>query len=105
MATINVDVNGKAYNLACADGEQDRLQELVAYINAKADYLTGQLGHVSENKLLLMVAVLIADELHEALEGKGEQGLIGALSKDDLAIILNQIAGDVEDIADNLGAH
>jgi cell division protein ZapA len=102
MAQINVTVAGKSYPLACADGDEDRLHKLAAYIDSKTSDLTSKLGHINEARLILMAAVLIADELHDTLEGKGQQGLIGALSEKDLAAVLNEVAVEVEGIAEQL---
>lgn len=102
MAQINVTVAGKSYPLACADGDEDRLHKLASYIDSKTSDLTAKLGHISEARLILMAAVLIADELHDTLEGKGHEGLIGTLSEKDLAAVLNEVAMEVEGIADQL---
>lgn len=102
MAQINVNVAGKSYSLACAEGEEDRLHKLAAYIDSKATDLTGKLGHVAESRLILMAAVLIADELHESMEGKGQGGLLTGLSEDDVAVMLNDTATEVEAIAEQL---
>jgi len=102
MAQITVSVNGKTYPLACAAGEEERLHKLASYVDAKTRDLSGKLGHVAESRLLLMAAVLIADELHDALEKDGGPGLIGALSEEDLASVLNEVAMEVEGIADRL---
>jgi cell division protein ZapA len=103
MAQVSVNVNGKSYMLACADGEEKQLQSLGEYVNGKTTELVKKLGHVSESKLLLMVALIIADELNDALEGNGDQGIVGGISEDDLASILNNVSGEVEAIADQLG--
>jgi cell division protein ZapA len=102
MAQISVNINGKSHLLACADGEEEQLKQLAEYVNSKTVALTEKLGHVSESKLLLMASLLIADELNEALEGKGQQGIIGGISEDDLAGIINEVAIEVEGIADQL---
>jgi len=102
MAQINVDVAGKMYPLACGEGGEERLRKLAGYVDSKAKDLSGKLGHVAENKLLLMAAILIADELHEALEGQGGAGIMGALSEEDLAAVLNEVSTDVEAIAEKL---
>ena len=102
MAQISVTVNGTGYSLACAAGEEDRLHKLAAYVDAKTKDLSSKLGHVNESRLLLMAAVLIADELHDALEKDGGPGLLGALSEEDLASVLNEVAMEVEGIADRL---
>lgn len=104
MPQINVDVNNKTYHLACGDGGEDRLRKLAGYVDSKAKDLSGKLGHVAENKLLLMAAILIADELHETLEGQGGAGIMGALSEEDLAAVLNEVSADVESIAERLAS-
>lgn len=102
MAQVNVTVAGQTYPLACAEGDQDRLKKLAAYVDGKTKDLTSKLGHVSETRLILMAAVLIADELHDTLEGQGQTGVIGSLSESDLAAVLNEVASEVETIADQL---
>lgn len=102
MAQIHVTVAGKSYPLACAEGDEDRLHKLASYIDGKAKDLTDKLGHVSETRLILMAAVLIADELHESMESNGQQGLLDTLSEKDMAAVLNEVAGEVEGIAEQL---
>ncbi len=102
MAQINVTVAGKTYPLAAAQGDEDRVRKLAGYIDAKAQDLTGKLGHVNETRLILMAAMLIADELHEHMEGEGGVGLLNSLSEDDMASVLNEVAGEVETIAERL---
>jgi cell division protein ZapA len=102
MPQINVDVNGKTYPLACAEGGEDRLKKIAAYVDTKTRDLSGKLGHVAESKLLLMAAILIADELHDALEGQGVEGLMGTITEDDMAAVINELALDVESVAESL---
>lgn len=102
MPQINVDVNSKTYHLACGEGGEERLRKLATYVDTKAKDLSGKLGAVAENKLLLMAAILIADELHDTLEDKGGAGIMGALSEEDLAAVLNEVSSDVEAIAEKL---
>lgn len=103
MAQINVDIAGKTYPLTCAEGDQDRLRKLAAYVDGKATELTGQLGHVSETRLLLMAAVLIADELHDSLEGKGQPSpMTVGVSEEEMASVLNDVASNIEAVADRV---
>lgn len=104
MPQINVDVNGKQYHLACAEGGEERLMKIAAYVDSKTKDLSGKLGHVNENKLLLMAAILIADELHDALEGQGVESFLGGLTEDDMAAVLNEVAADVESVAESLSS-
>jgi cell division protein ZapA len=59
-------VNARAYTIACDDGEQEHLKELAAHVDAKVRELTGSVGQVGDQKLLLMAAVLITDEFFES---------------------------------------
>ncbi len=102
MPQISVNVNGKPYPLSCAVGDEDRIRKLAAYVDTKAQDLAKKLGHISESRLLLMSAVLIADELHDSLEKTGNGGLLGALSEDDLASIINEVSSEIEGIAEKL---
>lgn len=69
MAQVNVEIGGRTYALSCREGGQPHLAALAAGVAEKADKLTTQLGQMSEARLLLMAALMIADELHEAQNG------------------------------------
>jgi cell division protein ZapA len=66
MPLVNVMVNSRAYTIACDEGEEDHLKELAQHVDAKVKELLGSVGQVGDQKLLLMAAVLITDELFEA---------------------------------------
>lgn len=65
MPLVNVMVNNRAYTIACDDGEEDHLRELAAHVDAKVKELLSSVGQVGEPRLLLMAALLIADEHHD----------------------------------------
>ncbi len=67
MPLVNVMVNGRAYTIACDDGEEDHLRELAATVDAKAREVLSSVGQVGDTRLLLMAALLMADEHHSAL--------------------------------------
>jgi len=70
MANIIVKFNHQDFHLACKDGEGDRLIKLAEYVEDKAKQIAKSMGAVSDVRLLLMTAILLADELDEAREGK-----------------------------------
>ncbi len=100
MANLTVDIAGSSYHLACADEDEDRLGILASYVNERATELKNKLGHVTENRLLVMTALIIADELRDTIEGKSEGKTFGGYSDEDLSAILEQIAVEVEEVAD-----
>lgn len=66
MAQVTVTMNGRAYRMACGDGEEARLAELAGHVEAKVNNVIEQFGQVGEERLFLMAALLVADELFEA---------------------------------------
>jgi cell division protein ZapA len=66
MPLVNVMVNSRAYTIACDDGEEDHLRDLAGHVDSKVKELLASVGQVGETRLLLMAALLIADEHHEA---------------------------------------
>ena len=69
MGQVAVTVNGRSYRFDCGDGEEPRLQELAEYVKSRMDTLTLEHGNVGEERLLLMAALTIADELWDATDG------------------------------------
>ena len=66
MPLVNVMINDRAYTIACDDGEEDHLRELARIVDAKAREVSSSVGPVGDTKLLLMAALLIADDQHDA---------------------------------------
>ena len=65
MANVSIKFNNKEFLLACEDGQEDHLEELLIQINKKFNSLKNDLGNLGENKLLLITAVKIMDEYYE----------------------------------------
>jgi len=64
MPLVNVMVNGRAYTIACDDGEENHLRELAQMVDVKAREVLGSVGQVGDSRLILMAALLLADENH-----------------------------------------
>ena len=65
MANVRIKFNNKEFLLACEDGQEEHLEELLIQINQKFNNLKNDLGNLGENKLLLITAVKIMDEYYE----------------------------------------
>ena len=65
MPLVNVMVNGRAYTIACDEGEEGHLKELAAHVDEKAREVLASVGQVGDARMLLMAALLIADEHHD----------------------------------------
>ena len=77
MPLVNVMVNNRAYTIACDEGEEEHLKELAAHVDEKAREVLGAVGQVGDARMMLMAALLIADEHHD-LSAKLAQGTAAA---------------------------
>lgn len=70
MGQVNVHIAGRTYALGCRDGDEGHITALAEGLGQRADDLTRQLGQMSEARLLLMTALMVADQLHDSRSGK-----------------------------------
>ena len=66
MAEVKVSIGGRSYPVMCDDGQEDRVRSLAARIDAEAAAFAGAGASLSEARLLMMSALMIADKLDEA---------------------------------------
>ena len=62
MGQVTVRVNGYGHTIGCKDGEEAHVFELVGQIENKAKLIRSMGGQFSEARMLLHVALLLADE-------------------------------------------
>lgn len=65
MATVNVQVNGHAYVVGCEDGQEPHVEALAREFDAKVREVGQQVGKVTELRLFLMAALVLADEISD----------------------------------------
>lgn len=65
MAQVEVSINGRNYQIACDDGQEEHLIQLGEYVDRRVSELVTAVGQVGDSRLLVMVSLLIADELAE----------------------------------------
>ena len=101
MATIDIDIAGRRYNVACANGEEEHLRSVAALVDRRARDAAEALGSLTEARHLLYAALLLADDVKEARTGAG-------ISEPDpdpaVAEALEGLAGRIERLADRLEA-
>ena len=71
MAQVTITINGRGYQIACDDGQEEHLVRLAAFVDKKVSELTAAMGQIGDTRLLVMACLLIADELadsYKALE-------------------------------------
>jgi cell division protein ZapA len=113
MGQLSITVNGRSYQIACEEGQEKHLGELGAYLDKRVKDLVAQVGQVGDTRLLVMVALLIADELSELYDEldtvRGQKPTPGAASiaidmipEAEMADRLEAAARTIEDIAARL---
>ncbi|MGE3691325.1 MAG: cell division protein ZapA [Novosphingobium sp.] len=65
MSNVALDIGGRSFTVACADGEEHHVTKLGRMIDGKLAEMGDTAGQ-SESRLLLFAALLLADDLHEA---------------------------------------
>ncbi len=66
MAQVSVTIDGRKYRLACNEGEEARLESLAGMIDEKIGEMRSAFGEIGDQRLVIMAALTIADNLAEA---------------------------------------
>ncbi|MGB3274499.1 MAG: cell division protein ZapA [Xanthobacteraceae bacterium] len=66
MKHVNVTINGRQYRMACEEGQEARLAGLAKDLDARIADLRGKFGEIGDQRLEVMSALTIADELLDA---------------------------------------
>jgi cell division protein ZapA len=106
MAQVSVTVNGRSYPVACDEGEEQRISELARYIDGKVKGFARELGQIGEARLLVLTALVLADELADAQAARAQRPSAGngaaaedarlAAGIEDLALRIETIAARLE---------
>lgn len=96
MPQVNVTIAGKAYRMACGEGEEPHLEALAQFYDGKIEEMRQAFGEIGDMRLHVMAALMVADELSE-LKRKVEtlEGRLQSLQGD--AGFADQRAGEIEE--------
>ena len=98
MAQVNITVCNQNFLIACEDGQEDRLLDLSKIVDDKVGELAAQVGQVGQTRLLVMAALVIADELVDLRE---TEKLTPVQNSDDKAVAcIEELSKRIEKIAD-----
>jgi cell division protein ZapA len=107
VGQVTVRVNGYGHTIGCKDGEEQHVLELVRQIEDKVRVIRSMGGQFSESRMLLHVALLLADEgsdLREEVARLRAGGAEPAAPATDplLAQRLTRIAERIETLAETV---
>jgi cell division protein ZapA len=66
MSQVSVSIDGRKYRLACNEGEEARLESLAGLIDQKIGEMRKTFGEIGDQRLVIMAALTLADNLTEA---------------------------------------
>ena len=83
MSQVEIKMNGRDYRVTCEAGQEDRLQQLAAFLDKRVAAMASDLGQIGDARLMLLAALTVCDELFEAKEHTEDlQGASEALDDD-----------------------
>ena len=65
MAQVTVTIDGKAYRMACEEGQEDHLTDLATRFDRYVLHLKDQFGEIGDLRLTVMAGIMITDEVSE----------------------------------------
>ena len=83
MPEVAINIGDKKFTVTCQPGEESALEAAASLLNDEAAFLVNQIGQLSEQKLLLMSGLMLADKMATQSEklAKSEIALEEALKK------------------------
>jgi cell division protein ZapA len=72
MAQVVVTIAGRTYRMACDDGEEARLEHLARDFDSRITGLRASFGEIGDQRIIVMAALTLADELAEARRQIGD---------------------------------
>lgn len=71
MPNVPITIDGKHYNLFCASGQEEMLSVIVDNLDLKATKIRESFPQITDSLLLVMVAVLEAEDAYKIKQSQG----------------------------------
>lgn len=98
MAKADISLRGRSFSIACAPGQEQRVQKLAEQLDARVSQIASAVGDIGDERLLLITALSLLDELDSARRGVSARPDTDARAVE----ILIAMAGRVEALAARL---
>ncbi|MCD2174135.1 cell division protein ZapA [Rhizobium sp. C4] len=116
MAQVTVQIDGKAYRMACEEGQEAHLTELAARFDRYVMHLKSQFGEIGDLRLTVMAGIMVMDELSDvsrrlkALEteveslSKSRESMLAASDKSDTLLVaaLGELTSQINGITQKI---
>ena len=74
MAQVTVTIDGKAYRMACDEGQEEHLIDLAQRFDRYVDAPQGSFGEIGDQRLTVMAGIMVMDELVRTAEARQGHG-------------------------------
>ncbi len=101
MAVVTIVINNKPYQIACGDGQEEKVQKAASSISEKISQLKSSSSSAPIDLLLVMIALGLQDEV-ASLREKLASGGTPVAEDEKVAETLSTIAGYIETIAQKM---
>jgi cell division protein ZapA len=101
MALVTVTINGYAHTVGCEDGQETHLRAMAAAVDQRVQSVKAVAGQGNEAQLLVLAALMLADELHD-MRAEADALRMSRAPEVRLARKLGKLASKAEEIALNL---
>ena len=83
MPEVAINIGDKKFTVTCQPGEESALEAAASLLNDEASFLVSEIGQLSEQKLLLMSGLMLADKMATQSDklAKSEMALEEALTQ------------------------
>jgi cell division protein ZapA len=65
MAQVTVTIDGKAYRMACEEGQEPHLTTLAGQFDRYVGHLKSQFGEIGDLRITVMAGIMVMDEMAE----------------------------------------
>jgi cell division protein ZapA len=65
MAQVTVTIDGKAYRMACEEGQEQHLTDLATRFDRYVGHLKEQFGEIGDLRITVMAGIMVMDEVSE----------------------------------------
>lgn len=104
MSKADIIIRGKTYSIACAEGQEERLEELGRKLNARLSALEDTIGDVGDMRLLVAAGLSLVDELESSTGSSDVEDLDNRITlvERTAAMALSEAAARINKIADRV---
>jgi cell division protein ZapA len=116
MAQVTVQIDGKAYRMACEEGQESHLTDLAGRFDRYVTHLKSQFGEIGDLRITVMAGIMVMDELSDvsrrlkALEAeveglsKSRDSMVAASDRSDTLLVaaLGELTSQINGIAQKI---